>query len=1089
MNTWSTYTNFYDASARLVSHAQINHDRTGSLTAYNYNPTTAQPWSSFTFNYVVDPTTGLPWSDPTLTVVNADGTTTLKSGEAAAISTSMESLVWYANPYVAPVPTPTPGPGDGLPVFLDLTGGGINVVPLNSSSAQFDMDGRGMPEHAAWAGSNDGILAIDLAADGTLAPDGLINQAKEINFGLWAPGASSDMEALREVFDTNGNGWLDPGDADWADFRVWVNSNGAGTGQLDTLAQLGITGINLTPSGPERVLADGSIVLGTSTFTKSDGTTGTAGDVALAIGNPVAWSGVATAPMLHVGNASGNAGTPIALSISSALTVADGTELLSVQITGVPSTASLSAGTENSDGSWSLTPAQLKNLSLIVLAGSFAGTANLSVVATATETDGSQAQASGNIAVTIAGAASRPTLSVQSASGNAGAAIALSIASALTSTDGTETLAINIAGLPSGASLSAGTHNANGSWTLTPTQVVGLTFTAAAGSFAGTASLTVTATATETDGSQASTVASLPVSIAGVATMPTLTVHNASGNAGTTIALSIASALTATDGAETLSVRITGVPGGASLSAGTHNADGSWTLTPSQLTNLGLVAPPAGSFAGTVNLTVTATATETDGSQASASASLPVVIAGVATAPTLTVSNAAGNAGAAIPLSIASALTATDGTETLAIKITNVPSSATLSAGTKNADGSWTLTAAQLSSLTFTVPAGSFAGTANLTVTATATETDGSQATRSASLPVAVTGIATAPTLSLGVTGVNSGAIPLAIAAANTPGGGTQTLSYTVTGLPSSASLSAGTKNANGSWSLTAAQISGLTMTLPAGSFTGSANLTVTATATAVDGSQASTSAQLLVADNGNNSLAAGNGIAVVLGGSGNDTLTAGSGTDMLNPGGAGTDTMVGGAGNDTFVYGLGYGSDIINNLHTNTKTDTVLFGAGITASALSFTQSGNDLLIHVSGQSGTLTIQNWFLGPSYQIGSFVLANGTAVTPTITVQGSASNNTLMAGPYETLLGGAENDTYVFDRGAGSVVVYDNATTTQTTTTSTEQLVFRGYGWEPMNIGAYEGWFNLNEIVITGRQAQYGYDNYGNRQFTGIIGLV
>ena len=337
-----------------------------------------------------------------------------------------------------------------------------------------------------------------------------------------------------------------------------------------------------------------------------------------------------------------------------------------------------------------------------------------------------------------------PTLSVQSASGSAGSAIPLSIASALTSTDGTETLSVNVAGLPSGAVLSAGTHNADGSWTLTPAQLANLTFTAPAGSFAGTANLAVTATASEPDGSHMATSATLAVAVAGVASAPTLNVASASGEAGSIIALTIASALAAADGTETLAIKIAGVPSAASLTAGTKNADGSWTLTPSQLSNLSLIAPPAGSFAGTANLTVTATATESDGSQASTSASLPVAIAGVATAPTLTVQSAAGSAGGAIPLSIASALTSTDGTETLSINIAGLPSGATLSAGTPHADGSWTLTPAQLANLTLTAPAGGFAGIADLTVTATATEPDGSSALTTAPLSVVIAGIGNA---------------------------------------------------------------------------------------------------------------------------------------------------------------------------------------------------------------------------------------------------------------------------------------------------------------------------------------------------------
>jgi Ca2+-binding RTX toxin-like protein len=433
---------------------------------------------------------------------------------------------------------------------------------------------------------------------------------------------------------------------------------------------------------------------------------------------------------------SGNAGTAIALDVASALTATDGTESLSIKVTGVPSVASLSAGTKNADGSWTLTPTQLSGLTLMAPAGSYAGTANLTIAATATETDGSVATTVASMVVAIAGVATAPTLSVQPTSGNAGTAIALSIASGLTATDGTETLAIRITGVPSAATLSAGTKNADGSWTLMPSQLSGLTLTAPAGSFAGTANLTVTATATETDGSSAVTSAALPVAIAGVATTPTLTVQNASGNAGTAIALGIGSALTATDGTESLTIRITGVPGVASLSAGTKNADGSWTLTAAQLAGLTLTAP-AGSFAGTATLGVTATATETDGSTAATSSSLALTIAGVASTPTLLVQPASGNPGGIIPLSIASALTATDGTETLSVTISGLPSGATLSAGTRNADGSWTLTTAQLLGLSLNAPSGS-SGNFNLTVTATAQETDGSMASVAATLALLV---------------------------------------------------------------------------------------------------------------------------------------------------------------------------------------------------------------------------------------------------------------------------------------------------------------------------------------------------------------
>ena len=104
--------------------------------------------------------------------------------------------------------------------------------------------------------------------------------------------------------------------------------------------------------------------------------------------------------------------------------------------------------------------------------------------------------------------------------------------------------------------------------------------------------------------------------------------------------------------------------------------------------------------------------------------------------------------------------------------------------------------------------------------------------------------------------------------------------SLTVTGMPGVATLSAGTRNGNGSWSLTPAQLGGLIVTLPPGSFTGTATLTVTATETGAGGAQASTSAQLVIGDSANDTLAAGNGNSVLVGGAGNDTIVGGAGQD-----------------------------------------------------------------------------------------------------------------------------------------------------------------------------------------------------------------
>ncbi|WP_245457509.1 hypothetical protein [Rhizobium leguminosarum] len=145
----------------------------------------------------------------------------------------------------------------------------MGVDVLSTSSKFLDLDGDGYQHRTAWAAQGTGVLVID--ADG----DGKIGRSSEFAFTEWDSSATSDLEALKHVFDTNGNGKLDAGDAQWSKFRVDVN------GQLVTLDSLGITSIDLTPKGSGQTFEDGSAITGTTTFTRTDGTTGAVGDAQL----------------------------------------------------------------------------------------------------------------------------------------------------------------------------------------------------------------------------------------------------------------------------------------------------------------------------------------------------------------------------------------------------------------------------------------------------------------------------------------------------------------------------------------------------------------------------------------------------------------------------------------------------------------------------------------------------------------------------------------------------------------------------------------------------------------------------------------
>jgi hypothetical protein len=173
--------------------------------------------------------------------------------------------------------------------------------------------------------------------------------------------------------------------------------------------------------------------------------------------------------------------------------------------------------------------------------------------------------------------------------------------------------------VPADATLSAGIKQTDGSWLLTTAELVGLTMTT---SRDGVYTLAVEAVATETStGEQATSNASMTVTVNPVADMPTLVTENVTGPERHELALPISAATFDTDGSEILSISITDVPDDAVLSAGVKQADGSWLLDPADLEGLTIRLAHEGS----VTLTVTATATEVaNGEQASATATVVV---------------------------------------------------------------------------------------------------------------------------------------------------------------------------------------------------------------------------------------------------------------------------------------------------------------------------------------------------------------------------------------------------------------------------------------------------------------------------------
>ncbi len=162
------------------------------------------------------------------------------------------------------------------PIILDIAGNGVRIDEVTRSNYFVDSNGSGLLHRTAWAGVGSGVLFYDPNNSG------LITQKNQFVFTEWDPTAQDDMQALRNVFDSSGDGIFDSSDAKWAQFKVMV-TNADGTTTAKTLAQVDITSIKLKTDTTNIQYSDGTEITGQTTFTKSDGTTGTVAAVTFSI--------------------------------------------------------------------------------------------------------------------------------------------------------------------------------------------------------------------------------------------------------------------------------------------------------------------------------------------------------------------------------------------------------------------------------------------------------------------------------------------------------------------------------------------------------------------------------------------------------------------------------------------------------------------------------------------------------------------------------------------------------------------------------------------------------------------------------------
>lgn len=217
--------------------------------------------------------------------------------------------------------------------------------------------------------------------------------------------------------------------------------------------------------------------------------------------------------VLQVMDAQGKEDRALHLDVKAQLPTSIADEALSVVISGMPDGALLLAGTDNGDGTWSISSEQLANLTLIPPMD-HSGQFQVTIMAMLNQAGKADVVATLPLKIDLAGVADLPGLEVADASGDGSGPIPLGIEATLTDGDGSERLAITVSGLPDGARLTAGHELGDGRWRLGPDQVQSLSLIPPP-DFSGTAKLMVSATAHEADGDSATATLPLTMTIGG----------------------------------------------------------------------------------------------------------------------------------------------------------------------------------------------------------------------------------------------------------------------------------------------------------------------------------------------------------------------------------------------------------------------------------------------------------------------------------------------------------------------------------------------------------------------------------------------
>jgi Ca2+-binding RTX toxin-like protein len=182
---------------------------------------------------------------------------------------------------------------------------------------------------------------------------------------------------------------------------------------------------------------------------------------------------------------------------------------------------------------------------------------------------------------------------------------------------------------------------------------------------------------------------------------------------------------------------------------------------------------------------------------------------------------------------------------------------------------------------------------------------------------------------------------------------------------------------------------------------------------------------------------------SVFRGTAGDDSLSGTSEGEIFD-GGAGNDTLVGGAGGDVYLYKRGDGSDFIEDYDEGEGGVNILrFDDSILVGDITVTRDPSNLYLKIAGTADQITLNGWPSNDIHPIDRVEFANGVvwsgadllSKAGSIVFQGTAGDDVLGGAEgadvfdggagNDMLMGGGGGDVYLYKRGDGSDVIYDD----------------------------------------------------------------